>query len=85
MEEHSSDRPGEKERKSDILQSNSKMRWKRRMFSGVFLEASSVDIMSNNDKHEMCLKRALFPISLKYVDVFRRTNSTFDVLQKQSC
>ena len=43
-----------------LQNNNNKMRWQRRMISGVFLEASSIDVMSRNDNTYMCHKTAHF-------------------------
>ena len=70
----------EKRTNNLILQSNNKMRWKRRMSSGVFLEALSIDIMFKNDQAKFVPQESSFPFQLKYIDVLRRTNSTLDLL-----
>ena len=56
------------------------MQWKRRVISGLFLEALSVDVMSKNDCFYVFQGNS-FPVPLKHVDAVRRTNTSLDALQ----
>ena len=71
-------------RTNRILQFNNKnkMIWKQNLISGVFLEAF-IYRQHVREVQKLCMpQESSFLIPLKYMDVVRRTNTTWDVLQE---
>ena len=80
MDENSSNHPG-KRTTYLILQNNNKMRWMRRVISGVLLKTLSIDIMFKNDRN-FVLQARTFLTPLKYIYAVWRTNASLHVLQE---
>ena len=76
-EENSGDHPGDEHDESDLAKRQQRVAMEEKWFLEYFLKLSAVGIMH-------VPQESSFPIPLEYVDVFRRTNTTLDVLQERN-